>query len=389
MLLNSNNSSLLDKVIYRINASPEKKITFAEYMDMCLYDEQYGYYTSKSIAIGPEGDFFTSSSISSDFGELLAIQMEEFWQVLGQPKSFRIVEMGAGEGILAKIILDYLQSKFPSFYECIQYLIIEKSTALKIKQKETVNPTKYPIIWQDWQEIDSESIIGCFISNELMDALPVHRIIKDEGELKEIYVTVEDGNLREIYNNFSTDKIEEYLMINHVNLREDSYPHNYQTEVNLFSLEILAKIAQKLKRGYVLTVDYGYDAQKFYHPQRYEGTLKCYYQHRHHHNPYVNLGIQDITSHVNFTALVESGLNFGLDNLGLTQQALFLMELGLGDRLNDLSSGKILLSELWQRRNQLHELINPQGLGGFYVLLQGKNLRETERKQTLKGFTNF
>ena len=135
-------------------------------------------------------------------------------------------------------------------------------------------------------------------------------------------------------------------------------------------------------------MDYGYDAQKYYHPQRYEGTLKCYYQHRHHNNPYVNVGCQDITSHVNFTALKKVGEIFSLDKIGFTQQALFLMGLGLGDRLYGLSNDKILLSELWQRRNQLHELINPQGLGGFGILLQGKNLSDREKQTPLKGFTD-
>ncbi|MGY6529753.1 MAG: class I SAM-dependent methyltransferase [Cyanobacterium sp.] len=388
MLENSHDSLLLDKIIDYINASPQKKITFAQYMDMCLYDKQYGYYTSRAIAIGTKGDFFTSPSISSDFAELLAKQIEEFWHILGKPQPFTIVEMGAGEGVLAKIILDYLKKENNFFYQNIEYLIVEKSDTLKEKQQKTTKETNHYIKWQQWQEIDSESITGCFISNELMDALPVHRIIKDGNKLKEIYVTVNDGNLAEIYDQFSDNKIEDYLTINQINLQEDSYPNNYQTEVNLLSMEILENIANKLKRGYVLTVDYGYNAQKYYHPQRYEGTLKCYYQHRHHNNPYVNVGFQDITSHVNFTALEEVGENIGLGKIGFTQQALFLMELGLGDRLNDLSSGKILLSELWQRRSQLHELINPEGLGGFGILLQGKNLSQMEIETPLKGFRN-
>jgi len=215
--------------------------------------------------------------------------------------------MGSGEGILAKIILDYLQKENNIFYENIQYLIIEKSDSLKEKQQQIISPEKYPVLWKNWQEIESESIVGCFISNELMDALPIHRIIKHGDELKEIFVTVNDWKLEEIYDNFSSDKIEEYLTMTQVDLRGDNYPHNYQTEVNLLSLEILEKINHKLQRGYILTVDYGYDAQKYYHPQRYEGTLKCYYQHRHHNNPYVNVGCQDITSHVNFTALKKVG----------------------------------------------------------------------------------
>jgi SAM-dependent MidA family methyltransferase len=137
-----------------------------------------------------------------------------------------------------------------------------------------------------------------------------------------------------------------------------------------------------------LTIDYGYNAQKYYHPQRTQGTLKCYYNHRHHDNPYVNIGSQDITSHVNFTALEKYGKFLGLSNLGYTKQALFLMNLGLGDRLNELSNGKIPLTKILQRRQELHNLINPEGLGNFGVLLQGKNLIFTQSKTSWQGFIN-
>ncbi|AFZ46389.1 protein of unknown function DUF185 [Cyanobacterium stanieri PCC 7202] len=390
MLKGSNNSALLfEKIVDRIYTSSHKQITFAEYMEMCLYDQQYGYYNSRAIAIGKEGDFFTSSSISEDFGELLAIQIEQFWQILDKPTQFTIVEMGAGEGQLAKIILDYLAINNKDFYSHIQYLIIEKSTILKEKQQQLLPSEKYPLQWAKWDEIPSESIVGCFISNELIDAFPVHRIIKKEGKLQEIYVTVNHGKVTEKYGALSTQKINEYLTINNIDFNSPLYPDNYQTEINLYAFDILEKIAQTLKQGYVLTVDYGYDSEKYYHPQRYEGTLKCYYQHRHHNNPYVNIGLQDITSHVNFTALEKIGTSFDLEKIDFTQQALFLMALGLGDRLNNLSDGRILLSKLWQRRNQLHELINPQGLGGFGILLQGKNLNAIHRQTSLKGFVKL
>lgn len=387
MLKSSNNSLLLfEKIVNCINNTSEKQITFAEYMAMCLYDEQYGYYNSRAIAIGTEGDFFTSSSISQDFGELLAIQIEQFWQILDQPIHFTIVEMGAGEGELAKIILDYLATHNQDFYKHLQYLIIEKSSSLKQKQQQLLFPDQHPIEWKEWHEISSESIIGCFISNELIDSLPVHRIVKKQNKLQEIYVTTNHGQLLEKYGDLSTQKINEYLTINNVDFDSNIYIDNYQTEVNLSALDILEKIAKVLKQGYVLTIDYGYDSIKYYHPQRYEGTLKCYYQHRHHNNPYVNIGLQDITCHVNFTAIEKIGTNFGLEKIDFIEQALFLMALGLGDRLNNLSDGRILLSELWQRRSQLHELINPQGLGGFGVLLQGKNLSAIHKQTSLKGF---
>jgi SAM-dependent MidA family methyltransferase len=146
-------------------------------------------------------------------------------------------------------------------------------------------------------------------------------------------------------------------------------------------------VSDRLQRGYVLTVDYGYPASRYYNPRRSQGTLKCYYHHRHHDNPYVNIGQQDITAHVDFTALERWGDRCGLDKVGFTQQGLFLMALGLGSRIAELSYQEQSISQLLQRRESLHELINPIGLGGFGVLVQSKGLKEKELSQPLKGLT--
>ena len=383
---------LLEKIITTIDSNPEKRITFAEYMDFCLYDSDYGYYNSYKLKIGQEGaDFFTSTSLSSDFGELLAIQLQEFWQVLGEPKSFSLVEMGAGEGTLALNILRFLVQNYPNFIKNLEYIIIEKSSFLKSKQQKLLLnnlPNYIKIKWSKLDDLADESLIGCFFSNELIDAFPVHLVTWQHEELTEVYLTHQDGKLKEFCGKLSTKKISDYfsklgIKLSHI------YPENYRTEVNLQALDWLKTVAKKLKQGYLLTIDYGYLADKYYHPQRFQGTLKCYYQHRHHNNPYVNLGCQDITSHVNFTALEKYGETFALEKVAYTQQALFLMNLGLGDRLNELSYSKISLPTMLSRRNQLHSLINPEGLGNFKVLLQSKNLNLTSHPLNLRGFQEF
>ena len=383
---------LLEKVIATIDSNPKKRITFAEYMHLCLYDAEYGYYNYKNLKIGQEGaDFFTSTSISSDFGELLAIQLQEFWQVLGKPESFFLLEMGAGEGTLALNILSFLSKHHPDFISNLEYIIIEKSTVLKAKQKELLLnnlPSHIKIKWSTLEDFADKSIVGCFFSNELVDALPVNLVTWQEQELKEIYLTNRNGNLKEVYDVLSTYKISNYFKHIHINFSE-LYPENYRTEVNLQALDWLQTVTNKLKKGFLLTIDYGYLADKYYHPQRFQGTLKCYYQHRHHDNPYVNLGRQDITSHVNFTALEKYGEFFGLTKVAYTQQALFLMNLGLGDRLNELSDSKMSLAEMLSKRNQLHSLINPQGLGNFKILLQSKNLDLSNHKFSLIGFKEY
>ena len=150
-------------------------------------------------------------------------------------------------------------------------------------------------------------------------------------------------------------------------------------------------MADRLHRGYVLTIDYGYSAERYYSPMRREGTLQCYYQHQVTSNPYVNIGLQDITAHVDFTTLEISGSEFGLKPVGLTTQAFFLMLLGLGDRIAALSQTETQniqeINDRLQTREALHRLINPMGLGNFQVLMQSKNLTELEESRSLQGFT--
>ncbi|ELS03007.1 hypothetical protein Xen7305DRAFT_00027250 [Xenococcus sp. PCC 7305] len=380
-----NNSQALYKIVLeKIRQSPKSQLTFAEYIDLVLYDTQYGYYSSGSVGIGAQGDFFTAVSLGKDFGELLAIQLWQMWQKLECPKNFALVEMGAGNGDLARDILNYLQEYYPDFIDTIDYIIIEKSPALReIQEQKLANINNINLTWKSWSEIPDNQLIGCCFSNELIDAFPVHQIVINHQRLQEVFVTEEAGKIIEKYDNPSTAKLREYFDLIGINIIKQDYPQDYRTEVNLMALSWVEEIAKKLQRGYILTIDYGYQAAKYYHPQRSQGTLKCYYQHRHHNNPYVNLGRQDITTHVDFTALENQGIKCGLATVGFTQQALFLMALGLSDRLQELSTGKYNLQEIFNRRDALHQLINPDGLGGFGVLIQGKNL--TPEQHQLQG----
>lgn len=386
--MNDQDNILYNKILRIIDDSPQKKITFADYMNLCLYDPEWGYYNSENIVIGEGGDFFTSASLSSDFGELLAVQIEELWRVLGKPKPFHLVEAGAGEGLLAVNIIQYLSNYYPDFFSCLEYIIIEKSLVLKDKQKQNIKENLgdfQQIKWSEWHEIENNSLLGCVFSNELIDAFPVHLIEFHEGVLKEVYLFNKDNVLAEVLGDLSTTEIKDYLEKLKINFNSNFYSNHYRTEVNLNGIYWLKTVANKLKQGYLLTIDYGYNAEKYYHPQRFKGTLKCYYQHRHHDNPYLNIGCQDITSHVNFTALEVYGDLYNLSKIGYIPQALFLMNLGLGDRISSLSSGKIGIGEIIERRNKLHNLINPQGLGNFGVLLQGKNLTPEQINYSFTG----
>ena len=380
------NSQQLQKILRtEINSSPKERITFARYMDLVLYHQQYGYYNSGIASIGVKGDFFTSSSLGRDFGELLAIQIREMWQNLGRPDPFYVVEMGAGNGELALDILNFLlDSSERGLVQALKYIIVEQSPALKLKQQQLLESLDLDLSWKTWSEISPNSIVGCFLSNELIDAFPVHLVTKNNGQIEEVFLSIESDKLHETIHPLSTENIARYFDLVSIDLCQPQYADGYRTEVHLQALEWLQTVASKLNRGYVLTIDYGYKADKYYRPSRQLGTLQCYYRHRRHNNPYANIGYQDITAHVDFTALQRQGKQYDLETIGFTQQGLFLMALGLGDRLNELSSGKYDLSQIFQRRDALHQLIDPTGLGGFGILIQGKNLAESEK--SLRGF---
>ncbi|MBD2411387.1 hypothetical protein FACHB389_29835 [Nostoc calcicola FACHB-389] len=410
------NPELCQAIANHITTSPQQRITFAEFMDMALYHPEHGYYSSDAVKIGFQGgDFFTSPNLTSDFGELLAEQFLQMWEILGQPVTFSLVEMGAGQGLLALHILKYYQLHYPDFFAALEYLIIEKSPTLRQEQQQRLQDL--PVRWCNLEDIPSNAIAGCFFSNELVDALPVHQFTLETGELREIYVTTpqnltpqppslegkgesfsppligeglgERSNFTfiEIPAEPSTPHLAEYFDLVGIDLASGAYPDGYRSEINLAALNWLSIVADRLQRGYVLTIDYGYPATRYYNPRRSQGTLQCYYQHRFHDNPYINIGRQDITAHVDFTALERWGDRCGLENVGFIQQGLFLMALGLGERISGISYQKQPLSQLLQRRDALHQLLDPTGLGGFGVLIQSKNLEKTEISQPLKGLT--
>ncbi|WP_017304331.1 class I SAM-dependent methyltransferase [Spirulina subsalsa] len=383
------NSELLVGVLRdRLRQSPHQRITFADYMNLVLYHPQSGYYSTGISTIGNQGDFFTSSHLGADFGELLAQQLQQIWEILGHPHPFQVLEMGAGMGECARDILHFLSINYPDLLQSLQYLIIEASPQLIRHQKERLADylTQGIVVeWHSWESLPNCSVIGCCFSNELIDAFPVHQVTVQEGTLREIYITLEEGKPRETIGELSTPKLQEYFEFLQINLFDSTYPENYRTEVNLAALDWLKILSQKLKQGYIITIDYGYSALQYYHPQRHNGTLQCYYQHHRHNNPYVNLGHQDITAHVNFTALEKQGELWGVKTLGFTQQALFLMALGLGERLAPLSGGTLGILEVLKRRDALHQLMNPDGLGGFGVLVQGKGLTIEQEGIILRG----
>ncbi|MDJ1178896.1 class I SAM-dependent methyltransferase [Roseofilum sp. BLCC_M91] len=386
----SNHPQLYPWLKARIRRSPGKKISFAQYMESVLYHPEFGYYSAYQTEIGKSGDYFTSASLGADFAQLLARQWVQMWQILGCPAPFSLVEMGAGTGQVAADVLGELEANNAEFFQSLDYRIIEKSAGLRQVQQQTLAPwlgENQRVEWCNWEDL--RSVQGCFFSNELVDAFPVHLVVRSGERLKEVFVTLDDEeNLVEALGELSTPKLGKYFDRLGIDLCSDAYPEGYRTEVNLAMLDWLKAIATHLDRGYVITIDYGYTAERYYQPGRSTGTLQCYTRHHRHDCPYVNIGYQDITAHVDFTTLEQEGKSWGLEPLGCTQQGLFLMALGLGDRLAALSESSLSITQLLSRRDALHQLIDPLGLGGFKVLFQSKGLNEQEKGQTLQGLAH-
>jgi SAM-dependent MidA family methyltransferase len=382
-----NNLELIEIIRDRIHNSPQQRITFCEYMELVLYHPASGYYASNADRISERGDFLTSSHLVDDFGEILAVQLHQIWQILGSPPLFRIVEMGAGQGLLAAQILTHSARVYPDFFRSIDYIIIETAPAMIRAQQLRLKDL--PVRWCDWMQIPDRSIVGCFLSNELIDAFPVHQVVVIADKLQEVYVTIGDESrvFTETIGELSTDRLAQYWQLNNINLLSSRYPDKYRTEVNLAASGWLEQVSKKLQRGYIISIDYGYTADRYYNPMRDRGTLQCYYQHAHHNDPYLNIGNQDLTAHVDFTALQEQGELLGLQTVGFIQQGLFLMALGLGDRIAAISSSGGDIQSLLQRRQKLHQLIEPMGLGKFGVLIQSQGLTSEEREILLMGLS--
>ncbi|WP_008318259.1 class I SAM-dependent methyltransferase [Leptolyngbya sp. PCC 6406] len=388
---------LCEAIVAEIATAPQQRISFARYMDLVLYHPDHGYYTRSVSHLGPGGDFVTSVHLGHDFGELLAEQVADIWHHLDRPQPFDLVEFGPGQGLMAADILAQLARAYPTCLAALRYTLVETSPALRQVQQQRLQPWQDRGISLQWCALDQvpeAAWMGCVLSNELVDALPVHRVVLTEAGLQEQYVVCSNhpdlpfcGQLGPL----STPDLGAYLSLVGVAIAPPTYPLGYTTEINLAALDWLAAVARCLHRGYVITIDYGYEAHRYYSPTRTGGTLQCYRQQAHHSDPWVGVGQQDITAHVDFTALQRQGDRCGLSTVGFTPQAIFLMALGLGDRLNAVAQTQgtdgASLNRALQRRDSLHQLISPLGLGNFGVLVQQKGVPPSAQQQPLKGLT--
>lgn len=356
------------EVIIRQSISVAGGISFAEYMQLCLYHEEHGYYAKSRQRIGKSGDFFTSSSVHEAFGRLVARQLAEMWEKLGRGP-FIVAEQGGGEGDLCLDILRASAEESPDFYHSLQYRMIEISPDNKKRQMSRLDEFRDKV---QWVEIDDlAGMQGCFLSNELVDAFPVELAEFRDGYWLQVFVIERDGVFVEELRPAATNEIAQYF--DWLGLTPIA---GNRVEVNLAALQWMRRVGDLLSRGYVLTIDYGYPAAELYAPWRRGGTLMCYHRHTVNEDPYIMPGCQDLTSHVDFTALQLAGKEVGLETLFFGEQYRFLLGLGFVDALMLLQSRAPDEKSALALRLTLKNLIMPEeGMGGtFKVLVQGKGV---------------
>lgn len=315
-------------------ASGDGRITFEQFMDLALYHPKYGYYRSGGERIGKTGDYFTSVSVGPLFGKILAKQFMQFRRELGDPPEFEVIEIGGHRGQFQTDVLNAAAD--------LRYRVVEVGDDLPRR------------------------MVGCVFSNELFDALPVHRVKVDGGKWREIYVATDaTGGFIEALGELSTPRLREHLRDLPTHLME-----GYRTEVNLRALDLLGEIAGRLECGFVLTIDYGHEREDYFAPQRRDGTLLCYHRHTKNDNPYTHIGEQDITTHVEFTSMIDQGRKLGLEPVLFTDQTHYLLQVGEAEIAEIVAR---TAGQLSKERAAIHQLIHPELMGRtFKVLVQRK-----------------
>ena len=330
-------------------------------MEVALYHPD-GYYSRRGRQEA-QGDYYTSPVAHPAFGALICVQLHKMWKTLGRPSPFWVVEAGAGDNTLASDTLDFAASRFHDFASSIRYVTIDRAVAVNIRE------TRQLLSCVRGSGLPFKGAVGCVLSNELIDAFPVHRFEISNGRPREIFVTLHSkGHFTERIGKPTTPLIAE-----RVAALDRKLPDGFQGEVNTGIRPWMTEVVDSLERGYVLTIDYGYEAAELYSDDRNRGTLQSYYRHTDGHSPYQRVGRQDMTAHVDFTALIEEGRATGLHPVFLTTQGEFLHSLGFNQM--EMSAQK----SNWDREEKtvnlpaMRDLVNPNGLGRFRVLVQEKN----------------
>ena len=357
------------------------QITFAEFMRIALYDPDHGYYQAPDRKPGRGGDFLTAPELHPFFGLSIARQVAECWDRLGRPDRFTVREYGAGIGGLAYDLIVGLLDGRPEIRSALRYEMVEVNPHLVARALEAMREVGFgEIVTAVDPGLDAlEPIAGAAIANEVADALPVHRLQWNGAGFDELWVTWDPaGRFTERAGDLSPAvgaiEIETYLERH--GIHPATWPVGARIEVCPASARWMASLAHGIERGYAFIIDYGYSAPELYRDHRLEGTLRGYHAHTVTDDPLIRVGLQDLTAHVDFTRLAEAAREAGMTAAGLTTQADFLAQVGLGDLLVDLQRQPDLgVEEYYRAQAAVFRLIDPVGLGRFRVLALEKDVR--------------
>ena len=337
------------------------RITFARFMEACLYSPNGGFYSARGNRISAH--FGTSSTSHPVFGALIARQLEQMWGILEEPPVFHVIEVGSGDGVLAQSIVDTCRRTAPRFAQALCYVAADYQPGSRQDTPSGIHRVKTEGIRA------FRNVVGCVLCNELIDNFPVHRFVIQGGRVKEVFVTLSGGNLTEVLDEPSTPGIAKRLAGLGLSL-----PEGYRGEVNLAMEDWMSQLSTTLNRGFVLTIDYGEPAADLYSPRNSQGTLVCYRRHLASGDPYQHVGQQDITCLVDFTSLMRAGEAHGLATVGYVRQSRFLTNLGFYPPLDAVQPQGRSAARTELSRIAMMTLVDPDEYGNFKVLAQAKGV---------------
>ncbi len=336
-------------------------LSFARFMELTLYTPGLGYYSAGSTKLGPAGDFVTAPELSPLFARCLARQIAQLREA-GIPD---VIELGAGSGALAGGLLEALAAldRLPE-----RYLILEVSADLRARQRARLDALPPELLERvQWLEILPRDLEVVLVANEVLDAIPAHLIRLHAGKIDEVGVTVTGGAFERAYRPAAGELLKAAAAL--------QLPDDYETEINLAAPAFVKSFARIIRRGALIFIDYGFPAAEYYHPQRSRGTLMCHYRHHAHDDPFTLPGLQDITAHVDFTAIAAAGAEAGSSILGFATQAQFLINAGITEILAETPAADVRAYA--PLAGEAQKLLSPAEMGElFKVLALGRGIHE-------------
>ncbi|UKS31131.1 SAM-dependent methyltransferase [Paenibacillus sp. HWE-109] len=359
---------VVNALIEAMDLNDDKAIPFHEYMAICLYSEPYGYYRNENPKIGKQGDFYTSSSIGSVMGEMIAAFVtKQAASASSDQLVLHLVEWGGGSGRMAFHIMEEIKNTSPAIYDRVRYTLIESSAYHRELQRTALQDHAANIEFAqagEWLAQEPQEHLYV-LANELLDAFPVHRIRYKNSDFQESYVhwRPEEQEFQEIWRPIRSERLLDFLAQSKVQWLDGQIG-----EINLEAEVWIAGIASRMENGSLLVIDYGDVEAELYAPHRYQGTFMCYRQHQAHDNPWIHQGEQDMTAHIDFSFIEKVALQSGFADVTLQTQREFLVEQGILQKLQDHFDPNPF-SEVSKRNRAIRQLLLSDHMSELFKVL--------------------